>query len=250
MNTVHDVAPAIDTDLVLDVQALQVRYGAVAALQGVSLTVGPGELVTVVGANGAGKSSLVKAICGVVASAGGRITALGADVKGRSPEAIARSGVSLVPEGRRIFGALTVAENLRVGTLGRKDRGTVAGETEAVLDRFPALRAAYKRPADKLSGGQAQQLAIARSLLTRPRLLMLDEPSLGLAPVIADEIFTLLDDLRRGGMTILLIEQNVTRAVELADRSIVLSGGNVVLSAVRADLPPADEIAAAILGIS
>jgi branched-chain amino acid transport system ATP-binding protein len=235
---------------VLEVTNLQVRYGAVTALDGISLRVDEGELITVVGANGAGKSSLLKAISGVVPRASGSITFQGKDTRGVAPENIARAGVSLVPEGRRIFGALTVAENLRLGTLTRRDRSGVATDLERVLARFPAVRAAMKRQADTLSGGQAQQLAIARALLQRPQLLMLDEPSLGLAPVIVDEIFTLLRDLRQEGMTILLVEQNVAHAVDLADRSVVLSAGRVVLAAARADMPPADQLAAAILGVA
>jgi branched-chain amino acid transport system ATP-binding protein len=236
---------------VLEVRDASIRYGAVTALREVSLSVEAGELVTVVGANGAGKSSLVKAICGLTPLAGGTIELLGEDVRGQSPEEINRRGVSLVPEGRRVFGSLTVGENLRLATLPRRrSRRAVADDTEAVLERFPAIRAALKRHADSLSGGQAQQLAIARALLQRPRLLILDEPSLGLAPVIVDEIFVLLDELRSEGMTILLIEQNVIHAVGLADKSVVLNTGRVVMSVDRAELPPADALVVAIFGVA
>jgi branched-chain amino acid transport system ATP-binding protein len=236
---------------VLEVRDASIRYGAVTALREVSLRVAEGEIVTVVGANGAGKSSLVKAICGLTPLAGGTIELLGEDVRGQSPEVISRRGVSLVPEGRRVFGSLTVGENLKLATLPRRrGRRAVAEDTEAVLERFPAIRAALKRHADSLSGGQAQQLAIARALLQRPRLLILDEPSLGLAPVIVDEIFVLLDELRSEGMTILLIEQNVIHAVGLADKSVVLNTGRVVMSVDRAELPPADALAGAIFGVA
>jgi branched-chain amino acid transport system ATP-binding protein len=232
------------------VDELCVRYGAVTAVRDVSFEVAGGTLVTIVGANGAGKSSLVNSVCGTVPNVGGQVWAFGEEIGGRTPEAIARSGIALVPEGRRIFGALSVAENLRLGILHRRDRSAAAEDIAGVLDRFPALRASLKRSADSLSGGQAQQLAIARSLVSRPRLLILDEPSLGLAPVVVNEIFELLENLRDDGMTILLIEQNVTHAIRIADRSLVLSAGRVVLAADREDLPPADEIAAAILGVS
>jgi len=239
-----------DHDPVLEVEGLCVRYGAVTAVRDVSFEIASGALVTVVGANGAGKSSLVNSICGIAPIAAGKVRAFGKGIGGATPESIARSGVALVPEGRRIFGALSVAENLRLGTLHRRDRSAVSEDIERTLERFPALRAALRRPADGLSGGQAQQLAIARSLVRRPRLLILDEPSLGLAPVVVNEIFELLEELRDDGMTILLIEQNVTHAIRIADRSMVLSAGRVVLAADRANLPPTHEIAAAILGVS
>lgn len=243
-------ARQLQSDPVLRVDGLSVGYGAVTAVRDVSFTIPQGALVTVVGANGAGKTSLVNCICGVAPIRAGRIWALGREIGGAAPESIARGGIALVPEGRRIFGALSVAENLRVGTLHHKDRSKVAVDTEHVLDLFPALRAALKRPADGLSGGQAQQLAIARSLLSRPKLLILDEPSLGLAPLVVNEIFDLLERLREEGMTILLIEQNVTHAIQIADRSMVMSAGRVVLDANREDLPPTNEIADAILGMS
>jgi branched-chain amino acid transport system ATP-binding protein len=236
---------------VLEVRDVTVSYGAVTALHGVSLTVEQGELLTVVGANGAGKSSLVKAICGLEPLTKGTVELLGEDLRGQAPETISTRGVSLVPEGRRVFGTLTVAENLKLASLPYRRRGgSIAEDTEKVLTRFPAVRDALKRHADSLSGGQAQQLAIARALLQRPKLLILDEPSLGLAPVIVDEIFALLDELRGEGMTILLIEQNVIQAVGLADRSIVLNTGRIVMSVDRADMPQADALAEAIFGVA
>jgi branched-chain amino acid transport system ATP-binding protein len=237
---------------VLEVRDAKVIYGAVTALHELSMVVEEGELLTVVGANGAGKSSLVKAICGLTPLAKGTIKLLGEDLRGEAPETISGRGVALVPEGRRVFGTLTVAENLKLASLPYRRRrgGSIAEDTERVLARFPAVRDALKRHADSLSGGQAQQLAIARALLQRPKLLILDEPSLGLAPVIVEEIFALLDELRGEGMTILLIEQNVVHAVRLADRSIVLNTGRVVMSVDRADMPQADALAEAIFGVA
>ncbi len=220
----------------LSVRELDVRYGSIPALRGVSLDVAPGELVGVVGPNGAGKSTLLLAIAGVLAAAGGEIRFDGDPVAGRPAEVMARAGISLVPEGRHIFGSLTVAENLLVGAAARRDRAAARRETDELMALFPILAERRNSPAGKLSGGEQQMLAIARALLTRPRLLLLDEPSLGLGPLIIDQVYERLAALHEEGLSILLVEQNANRVLELADRTYVLRTGEVVLSGTTADL--------------
>lgn len=214
----------------LAVDGLVVRYGRTVALHGIELRVAEGELVSLVGANGAGKSTALKAIVGLVPHAAGSVTLEGSDLRGVGPEALLRRGVALVPEGRNVFGSLTVAENLALGAATRRDRAAARREIAGYLDRFPALGARANGYAGLLSGGEQQQLAIARALLAKPRLLLLDEPSLGLAPLIVDQIFDLVTELHRSGTTVLLVEQNATRAVEMADRSYVLRTGRVALT--------------------
>jgi branched-chain amino acid transport system ATP-binding protein len=220
----------------LEVKDLVVRYGRVAALRGVSVSVSEGEAVAIVGANGAGKSSLLGAITGIVPIASGSIEFAGKPIAGRKPEQIVAAGVSLVPEGRHIFGTLTVAENLRLGLTTRSDRDAGEADLKTMLERFPRLKDYYRTHASKLSGGEQQQLAIVRSLLTAPRLLMLDEPSLGLAPKVVDLIFEILAELRESGVTILLVEQNAARAVEFAERSYLLKTGEVAREGSRSQL--------------
>jgi branched-chain amino acid transport system ATP-binding protein len=221
---------------VLKVENLNVRYGGVAAVQGVSLEVKQGEVVGIVGPNGAGKTTTLSAILGLVTPSAGSIVFDGRSLIGKAPEEVARAGLALVPEGRRIFGTLTVGENLQLGSTVVARNADTREDLERVLDRFPALKSAYSAPADRLSGGQQQQLAIARALLSRPRLLLLDEPSLGLAPQMIDEVFDILDELRESGSTLLLVEQNALRTVEFADRCYVLRTGTVTLSGTRAEL--------------
>jgi branched-chain amino acid transport system ATP-binding protein len=212
----------------LEVDRLSVQYGAVRALRGISLRVAEGEIVAVIGPNGAGKSTLLWTIAGVVAPSGGSVRFLDAEITGRPPEAIARDGIALVPEGRHIFRTLTVRENLLMGVGVRRRRGSSRDDGfEEVFARFPVLERRLSSPAGQLSGGEAQQLAIARALLMRPRLLLLDEPSFGLAPLIVGEVFATLDRLRDEGSTILLIEQNAAQAVRLADRTYVLRTGEI-----------------------
>ena len=201
-----------------------------------SLEVSQGEIVGVIGPNGAGKSTMLNAIAGVVPPSDGDIRLGDESLVGDRPERIVRRGVSLVPEGRRIFGRLTVGENLELGTTARSDRAAAAKDVEGVLELFPVLRGYYGSPAGKLSGGEQQMLAIGRALLSKPRLLMLDEPSLGLAPILIDRVFETLDELRSQGVTILLVEQNAARTVELADRTYVLRTGRIELSGSREEL--------------
>jgi branched-chain amino acid transport system ATP-binding protein len=212
---------------VLEVDRLEVSYGAVRALREVALRVEPGEIVGVVGPNGAGKSTLLRTIAGAVRPSAGSIVFEGRSLVRMSPDAVVRAGISLVPEGRRIFSTLTVGENLRVALAPRRDRAAAAEDVERILDLFPILRSYLKSSAGKLSGGEQQQLAIARALLGRPRLLLVDEPSLGLAPIIVDRVFDLLAELKESGVTILLVEQNAAQALAVADRMYVLRTGHI-----------------------
>lgn len=210
----------------LVVDDLHVHYGQITAVRGVSFTVGDGELVGVVGANGAGKTTTVAAITGLVAAASGTIEFDGTSLRGQPPEKIAGRGISLVPEGRRIFASLTVEENLRMGATARESR-EVRDALEREFERFPVLRRYAKTTAGNLSGGEQQQLAIARALMAAPRLLVLDEPSLGLAPQMVELVFDTLEALRAEGRTILLVEQNARQTVDLADRCLVFRQGVV-----------------------
>jgi branched-chain amino acid transport system ATP-binding protein len=211
------------TDLLV-VRDLHVRYGHITAVRGVSFTVGEGELVGVVGANGAGKTTTVAAITGLVRPDAGSIEFDGVPLVGRPSERIARDGISLVPEGRRIFASLTVEENLRIGATAR-DAAEVDEALERELERFPVLRRYARTTAGNLSGGEQQQLAIARALMAAPRLLVLDEPSLGLAPQMVELVFDTLEALRSEGRTILLVEQNARQTVDIADRCLVFRQG-------------------------
>jgi branched-chain amino acid transport system ATP-binding protein len=234
---------------VLEVTDLDVHYGRICAVQGLSLSVRKGEIVGLIGPNGAGKSSTLAAITGVVTPTAGRVVFEGRDVAGQAPERTVRQGISLVPEGREIFATMTVGENLRLGTTVLRDRAAAAQGIERELERFPVLRKYHGRPAGHLSGGEQQQLAIARALLSNPKLLVLDEPTLGLAPVIVDLVFDVMAKLRADGVTVLLVEQNATRTIALADRCYVLRAGRVTLSGSRDELPDADEIAHVYLGL-
>lgn len=211
----------------LTISDLNVSYGRIAALHGVSIEVREGEMVGLVGPNGAGKSTLVNCIAGVVPATSGAVAFGERSLIGVRPERIVDWGVSVVPEGRQIFTRLTVLENLVLGATTRRDRAQVDEDLERVFARFPVLKAAGSKLAGKLSGGEQQQLAIARALMARPKLLMLDEPSLGLAPLVIDEMFAWLSELHEAGTTILLIEQNATRTIEVADRTYVLNKGKV-----------------------
>ncbi len=219
-----------DRDPLLSLADVEIRYGPVAAVRGVSFDVPAGEVVALLGPNGAGKTSILQAIMGVVRPAAGTISLDGDPLVGRNPETIARRGVALVPEGRHIFGDLTVEENLRLGMVGRRDPQGRDDDLQEALELFPAVAESRHRQAGLLSGGQQQQLAIARALVADPRLLLLDEPSLGLAPAIIDTVFDALDTIRSQGRTILLVEQRAARAAAFADRSHVLANGEIRLS--------------------
>ena len=233
----------------LNVAALQIRYGEVTAVKRVDLAIGQGEIVALVGANGAGKSSTLAAISGLVPGISGRIAFKGDELVGLAPEQIARKGVVLVPEGRRIFSSLTVAENLRLGGAMHLSASESRQREEEMLELFPVLRRYYRSRGGNLSGGEQQMLAIARAMMSKPQLLMLDEPSLGLAPQMIDIVFDLIFDLKRAGLTILLIEQNVALALEVADKATVLANGEVVLSGTASELCDSDLVRQAYLGV-
>ncbi|MEI6039206.1 MAG: ABC transporter ATP-binding protein [Actinomycetes bacterium] len=230
------------------IENLSVSYRKVPALVDVSISVGKGELIGLIGPNGAGKSTLVKAIAGLVKPSSGSILFDGTDLRGKYPEDIARLGVSFVPEGRHIFQSLSVAENLSLGYAS--GRAYEESTHEAVLDQFPALRRYYNDSAAGLSGGEQQQLAFARALLAKPKLLILDEPSLGLAPLVIDSVFETLEKLRTDGVTILLVEQNASRTVAIADRTYVLGGGKIRKEGTAAQLLNRDDMLETYLGKS
>jgi len=233
----------------LDVSGLDVRYGQVHAARGVDLSVKPGELVALLGANGAGKTSTLMAIAGVVPVAGGRIVFDGKDTRGETPEALSRRGLAVCPEGRRIFTALTVAENLALSQAAHGMGKSLESQVrkKGLLKRFPILAERLHQKAGLLSGGEQQMLAVARALLTNPRMVLMDEPSLGLAPQMVDEIFVLIEEMKADGITILLVEQNVPLSLEVADHAVVLANGRVVLAGPAADLAKGDAIRRAYL---
>ncbi len=219
----------------LAIDGLEVRHGAVTAVRDLSLEVARGEIVGLIGPNGAGKSSTLHAVMGVLRPAAGDIRLNGTSIAGRRPEDVARAGVALVPEGRRIFAELTVDENLRLGLAGRRRRGELEADLRRIYDLFPVVEEFRRRSAGALSGGQQQQLAIARALVADPDVLLLDEPSLGLSPRMVDTVFETLSAIRERGLAVLLVEQRAQRTVALADRSHVLSNG-----ALRLTLAPGD----------
>jgi branched-chain amino acid transport system ATP-binding protein len=227
-----------------------VHYGRIAAVQHLSLNVEQGELVGLVGHNGAGKSTTLWTITGVLRPTSGQIAFQGRPTVGLSPDAILRLGIALVPENRRIFSRLTVGENLRIGTSARHD-GQRADDVRAMCDRFPVLGRFFDRRASTLSGGEQQQLAIARALLSRPKLLLLDEPTLGLAPLIVDQVFEILQELKREGATILLVEQNAARTIEVADRTYVMrSGGRIAFQGNAEELAKVGDFETAYIGMA
>ena len=225
----------------LEVEGLTARYGSIAALRGAALRVGSGEVVGLIGPNGAGKTTLLSSIAGLLSPAEGRVTFEGKDITGSSPEQLLRSGVALVPEHRRIFADLTVEENLRIGgvTVPAAKRAELLDE---MAERFVVLKEKWDVPAGYLSGGEAQQLAIGRALMSAPRLLMMDEPSLGLAPVLVDLVFELIGTLRDQGRTLLVVEQNAARMLEVSDRAYVLRSGEVVASGTGQELSQRDDL--------
>jgi branched-chain amino acid transport system ATP-binding protein len=222
---------------VLEIEDLHVSYGPVKALRGLTISVAEKETVSVLGANGAVKSTLMLTISGVLKPTSGRIVLDGKDITGHRPESIVREGIAHVPEARHIFASLTVEQNLRLGATIRKDNDAIEEDLANVKELFPILDTYYKSNASGLSGGEQQMLAVARALLSRPRILLLDEPSLGLAPVVVDRLFEALEKLREDGVTILLVEQAATRAMQISDRIYAVRGGSVHLQGT------ADEVA-------
>lgn len=232
----------------LEVTDLHVRYDSIAALQGVSIEVGAGEIVGIVGPNGAGKSSLLLSITGAVKPADGSISFEENDVTGQKPEDVVRKGIALVPEGREIFGELTVEENLRLGATIQTDRRMLQEDVARYMAAFPILEERRASRAEKLSGGEQQMLAIARALMGRPRLLLLDEPSLGLAPLITKQVYDTLVSLNQDGMTVLVVEQNPARIIKVASRVYVLRSGRVVRSGPAEILNQREELDDAYFG--
>lgn len=235
-------------DPILEIDSLEVRYGVVPAVRGASLTVGRGEIVGLVGPNGAGKSTTLLAVMGVVAPTHGTIQFEGRSIVGAPTEQIARSGIALVPEGRHIFDQLTVEENLRLGLVGRAQKNGVEADLDWIRGLFPVVGDHRRRQAGVLSGGQRQQLAIARALLAKPRVLLLDEPSLGLAPSVVDTVWGALAEIRRGGVTILLVEQRAQITVGFADRTYVLGNGRIKMELTPRDAEDTDRMVEAYFG--
>jgi len=231
----------------LELADLEVGYGGVPAVRGLSLTVAPGEIVGLIGPNGAGKSTTLHAIMGLIPAQAGDIRLDDRSLRGRNPESIARRGVALVPEGRRLFAELTVEENLRLGLAGRSRRDGAEESLTAVAELFPIVEEFRDRHAGALSGGQQQQLAIARALVASPSILLLDEPSLGLAPTIVDLVFATLRTISDRGLGILLVEQRAQRTVALADRTVVLANGELRLTLTPDDAADTDRMVAAYL---
>jgi branched-chain amino acid transport system ATP-binding protein len=226
---------------VLEAEGLTTRYGSIAALRDATLRVEAGEIVGLVGPNGAGKTTLLNTLAGLLKPAAGTVRLDGADVTGRSPDAMLRSGVALVPEHRRLFANLTVEDNLKIGGATASAAERAERMTE-VRELFPVLAKKTGVSAGYLSGGEAQQLAIARALMSKPRLLMMDEPSLGLAPILVDHVFDLITQLRGEGRTLLVVEQNASRMLEVADRAYVLRSGEVVSTGTGAELLARDDL--------
>lgn len=233
----------------LEVQNLQVNYGAAPAIWDVSLKVEQGELVCVVGPNGAGKSTLINVIAGLHRARGGRVVFNGQDVTQLAPHRFCASGIAIVPEGRRLFTGMTVQENLELGSYLPQAKAQRAESMERVLALFPALKQKLPNPAGSLSGGQQQMVAIGRAMMSRPQLLLLDEPSLGLAPMVVLDMFKAIRDINAGGTSVLLVEQNVSMAMEIARRAYVLEEGRIVAEGLAQDLLARPEIQKAYLGI-
>lgn len=232
----------------LQVTDLQVSYGMIKAIKEVSFEVKEGSIVTLIGANGAGKSTILRSLSGLIKAQAGQITYLGQDLMKKSAQEIVKAGLVQVPEGRRIFPGLSVAENLEMGAFLRKDRSAIQADLEAVYQRFPILKERNKQDAATLSGGEQQMLAMGRALMTKPKLLLLDEPSMGLAPIFINEIFNIIQDINDQGTTILLVEQNANKALEIADQAYVLESGQIVLSGSGQELLAFDEVQKAYLG--
>ena len=232
----------------LVLENLQVSYGGIRAVKGVDLVVEKGELVCLIGANGAGKTTTLKAITGLVRAAGGRIVHEGVDLAGMKPHQIARRALALVPEGRGVFSQLTIEENLAMGAYARSDRGGIAADVDRAFTLFPRLKERRSQVAGTLSGGEQQMLAIGRALMSRPRLLLLDEPSMGLAPLMVERIFEVVRTIAAEGVTMLLVEQNARLALEASHRGYVLEGGTVALSGPARELLDNPRIREAYLG--
>jgi len=236
------------TSPLLEVRKLAVAYGGIQAVKGIDLAVGEGELVCLIGANGAGKTTTLKGVCGLLPVRSGSVHYAGDDVTGRPVFELVRSGLVMVPEGRGVFGALTIEENLAMGAYARHDRDGVRADVERVFGLFPRLRERRRQTAGTLSGGEQQMLAMARALMSRPRLLLLDEPSMGLAPLMVQKVFETIVAVSREGVTILLIEQNAKLALEVSHRGYVMESGEITLTGDAQSLLHDPKVRAAYLG--
>ena len=234
------------SDTILKINDLKVNYGGIEAVKGISFDVPEGEIVTLIGSNGAGKSSTLRTIAGLVKPAGGTISLQGEDITGKDPTAIVTKGVTLVPEGRRIFPDMTVLENLKIGAYLRKD--DLTDDLNWVFELFPRLKERSWQAGGTLSGGEQQMLAVGRALMSRPRVLMMDEPSLGLAPLVVRDIFGIIQEINKQGVTILLIEQNANMALKIADIGYVLETGRIMLTGTGSELLANDAVKEAYLG--
>lgn len=232
----------------LTINDINVFYGAIHAIKGVSLEVNEGEIVTLIGANGAGKSTILRTISGLLKPKTGSIQFEGQEIAGMPAHEIVTTGISQVPEGRRIFAEMSVLENLELGAFTRKDKDGIKADMELVFERFPRLKERIGQLAGTLSGGEQQMLAMGRALMSRPRLLLLDEPSMGLAPLLIKEIFAIIQDINKTGTTVLLVEQNANMALSIAHRAYVLETGRITLSGDAKELAASDEVRKAYLG--
>ena len=240
--------PLRDVEPLVTVTAVDVHYGGIRALQGVDLSVLAGEVVTLIGANGAGKTTLLRAISRLVPTSSGKIRIAGQDISGLQTNQVVRLGVAHAPEGRRMLARQTVQKNLELGAYVRSDHDEIERDIKRQFERFPRLRERRHQSAGTLSGGEQQMLAIARAMMSRPKLLLLDEPSLGLAPRLVRDIFAIIDELHDAGTTILLVEQNANLALQHADRGYVIEAGEITLAGVAAELMEDDRVRRAYLG--
>lgn len=232
----------------LKLEAVNVYYGAIHAIKDISLDVAEGEIVTLIGANGAGKSTTLRTISGLLKPRSGKIEFEGKSIAALPAQAIVQSGISQVPEGRRVFANMTVFENLELGAYIRKDKDGIRADLASVFERFPRLLERKQQLAGTLSGGEQQMLAMGRALMSRPRLLLLDEPSMGLAPLLVREIFSIVEEINRGGTTVLLVEQNANMALSIAHKAYVLETGRIMLKGDAKELAASEEIRKAYLG--
>ena len=232
----------------LSVNNLEVNYGSIRAIKGISFEVNEGEIVTLIGANGAGKTTTLHAISHLIPSKQGDITFMGHSIRNMDADKIVRLGLAQVPEGRRVFAHMTVLENLEMGAYTRKDRQNLAGDMERVFERLPRLKERRKQYAGELSGGEQQMLAIGRALMSNPKMLLLDEPSMGLSPILVQEIFSIIHDVNKSGVSILLVEQNAKMALNIANRAYVLETGTISMSGAAADLANDEKVKKAYLG--
>ena len=235
-------------DTLLKVKGLKVAYGGIQAVKGVDMEVREGELVSLIGSNGAGKTTTMKAITGTLAAQGGDIEYLGRSIQGQGPWDLVKQGLAMVPEGRGVFTRMTITENLQMGAYIRDDSVAIADDIEKMFDLFPRLRERKDQLAGTMSGGEQQMLAMARALMSRPRVLLLDEPSMGLSPIMVDKIFEVVKDVYAQGVTVVLVEQNASRALAMADRGYVMDSGLITMEGAGKDLLADPKVRAAYLG--